>query len=712
MTGVAIAALITMAAHNLGAALLAAAPGVALGAPDRRLVLRCGVGLGALAYVVLAIGLVGGLSPVVGWLLVGLALAAGLPALRRARPAQPDPVAMTLIVHHPGAVDGDDTWPRLADWLIGAALAIVALFALLTALAPPAGYDELTYHLAAPKIFARTGWVTILPYDHHTAFAFTLQMLYTLALLIGNAAAAKLIGLTLAVLSLVALNVVAREWFGRRVGRLALVIVAFTPLVITHAPLAYTEFGLMFWTLLALLSCGQYLNLSGDAVSTAGQGLRAAARQPRWLVLTGVFAGLCCGVKVTAALLVVVLAGAVLVLGRRDGLRTLRHALVLLSVCALVAAPWPIRSYLATGNPIFPFAHGAFPSPQWSIDRAQAYDTAQKEFGRALDERALTPIEPAGSQRSLARLLTAPWNATFHPTWFFDVGLNFDGKARLGPAYLALGLPFLALWVLLLGRRRRGIGLPGVSEEREETVEERYSPEFGRDVAMARPTAIVETTTVDTARALGLLLAIALVNGLFWFATMQYLRYLAPMLAVYGLLAAWAADNLLRLRLSAVAVVLVLTMQVAGGVAYSLTSGYYPLRVALGSLDRDRYAAASVHAYDAMQWLNAHRPSGKVALYGEPRGYWLDVDYLWGERNHHTLIPDSARTDGDTYLDFLSQRLGVSHILINGEVLRLDHTEGNDDVALLTQGVRQGRLHVAYEDARRPITVYEIGPRP
>jgi hypothetical protein len=114
-------------------------------------------------------------------------------------------------------------------------------------------------------------------------------------------------------------------------------------------------------------------------------------------------------------------------------------------------------------------------------------------------------------------------------------------------------------------------------------------------------------------------------------------------------------------------------------------------------------------AYGAMQWLNQHAAEDEVvALYGEPRGYWLDRPYLWAERGHSTIIPDTARTDYETYLRYLRDELGVRYALIYEPVFPTDRTEGEDDVALVGQGIAAGRLSEVYRDAARHVVVVRV----
>ncbi|RYG70072.1 hypothetical protein EON80_08575 [bacterium] len=73
---------------------------------------------------------------------------------------------------------------------------LLLLFAItfVLTLAPPNGndYDSLTYHLAVPAQYLRAGKVVELPFDHHSYFPFTLEMLYALGLAAKGPVFAKL----------------------------------------------------------------------------------------------------------------------------------------------------------------------------------------------------------------------------------------------------------------------------------------------------------------------------------------------------------------------------------------------------------------------------------------------------------------------------------------------------------------------------------------
>lgn len=714
-----LAVLILLSAYSLGTGLLRKADRLVLDPWPHKLLFRAGLGYGALAYAMLLCGSVGLAKAAVAWLLVLGGIAFGAPALMaelKAKRAMAQRTADTPVdfgheVHHPHLWDGG-SWPRLLSLLGGVVLALLALGAILNALAPPVAYDDLTYHLAAPKVYARTGHVGVLPYDHHTAFPFTLEMLYTIGLLLGGAGVAKLINTCFWGLTLLAVFSLGDAMFGRRTAWLATLLYAATPLVWYQSGTAYTEFGFALYQLLAFVALVDYLNLRASAVTVSGDGvMRVKDRQPQWIWIGGLCCGLTYGLKYTGLLTAVYVAGVILFLGWRDGLRpkAIRaDVLKLLTVAALVALPWVVRTWAATGNPVFPFADGIFHSPQWSDDRAAMYDSSQKAFGRsyAWGGMGLVDTEPTEtSHRSLGRLLTVPWHLTFHVDWFYDRGLNYDGKAFVGPLWLAMLPVWLVGWLVL---RRRSSAVE-YREERDETVTQVYRKEFGRDVPVADTRSITEHVTIPPGRPLGLLLAHWLFIGGLWFSSMQYARYLVPHLALWSLGIAWAADGLLRLRWSAAVATIAIVLQLAAGLSYGLTGSFRALQVAAGGMTAERFVAGAVPAYRAMQWLNdTAAPDDVVALYGEPRGYWLDRPYVWAERGHSTIIPDAARASSDQYLDYLRDKLGVRYVLINETIFPTDRTEGDDDVALIGQGVANGRLTSAWRDIGTRVMVYRL----
>src|SRR5436305_85057 len=97
---------------------------------------------------------------------------------------------------------------------------ILGAITLMGALAPPNGddWDSLTYHLAAPKLYLAHHRIFFVPYDSHTDFPFTMEMLYTLGLAYGGAAGAKLFHWAAGWLTAIGIAAFSRRLFLAREG--------------------------------------------------------------------------------------------------------------------------------------------------------------------------------------------------------------------------------------------------------------------------------------------------------------------------------------------------------------------------------------------------------------------------------------------------------------------------------------------------------------
>ena len=171
---------VLLAAAGCGMALLRALRAES-DSPAEQFVMGAAVGLGLLAYAILAAGLLGYLR---------------LPALLALVLIEGAVGAKSLIAWVRSVARTGGCRQRLDP--VATALLVYCLFItacmLVGALAPPSGddWDSLSYHLAAPKIYLAHGRIVFIPYDSHTDFPFTMEMLYTLGLSCGGAAGAKL----------------------------------------------------------------------------------------------------------------------------------------------------------------------------------------------------------------------------------------------------------------------------------------------------------------------------------------------------------------------------------------------------------------------------------------------------------------------------------------------------------------------------------------
>jgi len=345
-------------------------------APRRhQILLGVGLGLGGLALLMLAAGLLGLLhrwlwiAIVVGGVLSGLWRAGGdrIAASATAESSTPESN------ERPGEDLGRLRWA----WLIVAGPAILALLA---STLPPGmlwpeegnGYDVLEYHLGVPREYFEAGRITYLPHNIYSNFPFNVEMLYLLTMVLRGgpieaAFTAQLLHAVLGGLAVAAIWLAGRE-YGSAAGLTAGVAAASCPFMPYLSGLAYVENGVM---LFAALSLSAVLRLPRIPEKD----------RERWALVAGLTAGLACGCKYTAAPMVFVpLVCAVWLSPHRmtsaggspRGGTRFRLAVVFCLGWAAAFGPWLARNATWTGNPVFPLARTVMPERAgiWSDDLA------------------------------------------------------------------------------------------------------------------------------------------------------------------------------------------------------------------------------------------------------------------------------------------------------------------------------------------------------
>lgn len=287
-----------------------------LGAPrDGALfALPAALGLGAAGTVLLAFGLAGRLETGL-WVSLAALAVAGVPLPKSFHPAPPQ---------------------RTPYWkqALAALLAFCAFHVLVSALAPPVGWDALAYHLAIPKIYLRQGKVLELPWLLHSHWPHLMELLYTLPMSLGRETGAALLhGSLCAALVLTVLRL-GRAEGGGSAGWAAAALLSAQPVLLEVAAEPHADGAV---TLFHLLACVLLWRWS----KAGGRGLLAAA-------------GLCSGLAAACKLQGLALTGALLLWLLWDKQRR-KGAPAFLLWAALPAAPWYLKTWLFAGNPLWPF---------------------------------------------------------------------------------------------------------------------------------------------------------------------------------------------------------------------------------------------------------------------------------------------------------------------------------------------------------------------
>jgi hypothetical protein len=633
---------VALLARSLGSRLLSALR-VECSSTLERAVMAMGLGLGVIAYLMLALGLLGWLR---GWVVAAVLLVLFLSQVLPLRNGT-ESVPSWLCVGWKWLKEQRNVRQTLGERVLTVYIVITSLVLLLATLCPPTGsdWDGLTYHLAAPKNFIRHGRIFYIAFDHHSNFPFTVEMLYTIGLILrgwtieatGGAVAAKLFHALFALLCALTIYAFGRRHLSRTAGLVGAAVFLSIPIVASEAVTAYADIGLAAYALLAF-----YAFWNGSMgiwkYGSVGEVSRTPILPHSHTLLAAVFAGLSMSTKYSGLLVFGWLGLLMLahVVRHRIALKPL---ITFALIAALIASPWYVKNVVYTRNPVYPFLYNVFDGRNWSKDRAIAYEGHQREFGMG---------------RGIVDFFLAPWRVTMWP-WNYDrewdkrpVAQKQKGfevqpfpTSAVGPALLMFVMPLLLL---------RG-----------------------------HPKVIV------------FLLVTSLFFLFCWFfALAQYNRYLFPILPLLSLCAGYAVVTFSQrsqpLRFVCGAA---LALNLAFGFVLFVTTQENELSVALGRMsEQQRLERFSVYA--VCKFVNENvANSAKIVTYGETRWFYLDREYLWGEREHHTLINYEPMHLSHLLAEY--RRLKITHVLFAPTMI-----QGSQYQRLFDEGTKGGAFTVLY----------------
>lgn len=399
------------------------------------------LGLGAVAYLVFGLAALGWLQPA-ALVLLGLALIANAAVWTARGPTW--------------AAIRSRAWPRAGDlrpagWVVGirrrpiqgAAWLLLGLFlltAFIAALAPEVEYDALWYHLFLPRQYLAAGRLIALPTEFVSLYPQTAELLYALGLAWDGPVAAKLIHFVFGLLTVGATYRLARRFLPPTFALVA-------GLIFLSAPTAHWELGTAHIELATALFATLAVT---DLIAWWDDG------KDRRIYRAALLLGLALSTK-HLALLFLLLSTAIVFGGslrhgvlpawpRRsragraaspvalDPRRWLLPAVAFTALALLIAAPWYVRSWLETRNPVFPLFTSFFGAPP--------------EWWNEINSQQLHLVADDSSEAGFGALLTLPWTTLDHPGRYLG---------SPGPLFL-WAVPFVALGI---GRGRAAFWLLG-----------------------------------------------------------------------------------------------------------------------------------------------------------------------------------------------------------------------------------------------------------
>jgi len=496
--------------------------------------------------------------------------------------------------------------------LLASLLVLVVLCIVLLSLVPPVSKDELVHHLAVPKLYLKHGGMVEIPSMDFSYYPMNVDLLYLIPLYFGNDIIPKFIHFGFALLTAGLLFGYLKRRTGQGYALFGVVFFLSIPIIVKLSISAYVDLGVLFFSLASLLFLLKW----------AESGLKR-----KFLILSGVTAGLAMGTKYNALLTTAVLALFVPLLHERRSkggfFRSALHGLLFLMVAVLVFSPWMARNYAWKQNPIYPLYEHKFNPPK---STASGEDQAEDEAN--------------GGGLGFFVIREGIYQETWWEIALVPVRIFFEGQDGSPKHFDGVLNPFLLLFSLLAFWRMK---------------EDRKGLKADKKIMIA---------------------FVVLFFAIAFFSSDLRVRYIAPIipplviLSVLGL----AKVNSFVQSIKGGSVGAARFLLVGLAVAFALLwNGKYivrqfqsvqPFSYLGGEVSRDDYIAKYRPEYPAIKFINENLPSNALVsfLFLGRRGYYCDRDYIHGEGGLETILKESR--SADSIREALS-RTGVTHLFIH-----------------------------------------------
>lgn len=493
------------------------------------------------------------------------------------------------------------------------------LLTLVSALAPPTAKDALLYHIALPKAFVAQGGNQIVEGNIASFLALGAEMQNVWAMLLGNLFNSRIgetaVGATTFMFAPLLLTVIygwAREFeIEKSQAILAALIVAAIPTFYHDASSVYVDLALALFITLAIHSIGRWWT----------------DLQTKWLVYTALALGAALSVKLTAVFVIAGLALVVLLRAREaqnDEAAENTNAGSILAkgfgafiAAGIIASPWYLRTWAASGSPVFPFYMNLLKGTAagWDTERSALFQLMNSSYG--------------GAQKGVFDYLLAP------------VKISLFAQPELPQFYDGvLGVSFL-LGLILIGWAWRKFSLP-----------------------------------VELKIAVG----VSGIVFLFWLFSSEQLRYLlpiAPGLAVATIVSANLIAEKDATFQKAIFAGFLATSLVGVLTIIAWFAEQNPVRVVFGGESRDDYLSRRLDYYDYYEIINNDLPTdARVWLIDMRRdSYHIErnymSDYLFEDWTLKNLVEQSRDLNE---LRQKAKQLGITHLMTRHDFL-LDYKQ-------------------------------------
>ncbi|MBK8466032.1 MAG: glycosyltransferase family 39 protein [Chloracidobacterium sp.] len=503
----------------------------------------------------------------------------------------------------------------IGEWIYVTLGMFPIFLGLIAALAPLTAKDSLLYHFAVPKAFIAQHSNAFIDGNIASYLSLGAEMHPVWAMLLGGlfspraaeAAAGAIIFLFFPLLLLTIYGWSREIGISRHWALLATALVTTVPTAYHVASSGYIDLSLALYVTLAAYGLTRWWK-----EQTWG-----------WVILIGIFLGAALSVKLTTVFVIAAFALIILLRARNPVAiapgsdtavvvspgKIVMGGFAALFLAGVIASPWYMRTWVATGSPVFPFYMSIWPGKAagWDVERSNLFQGMNSQYG--------------GVDTDKINYLTAPvrLSVAAQP----EQPANYDGV--LGVAFL-IGLPLLiwALWKF------------------------------------------------DLAVEIKIMAGVAGVMYLFWLFSSEQLRYLLPIAPLLAIAIAASAEKIGN-GISKVAQYALVAASVCGiltTLAWFCQKA--PLRVVLGGETRDQYLARNLDYYSYYQWLNTETPpDAKVWLINMRRDTYnierpIFSDYLFEDWTLRKMVWESNSAQE---LRTKTAAMGIKYVLTRHDFL-------------------------------------------
>jgi len=267
------------------------------------------------------------------------------------------------------------------DWVVFVGFSVLALVSFIGAQAPAIGNDSLAYHLYFPKLYVQAGRIFYDPTHSRSLWPYMMEMLFSVGLLCQGVALAKLFSWLTAYLSVFAVPCFLFALYSsEKIARIGLVLMMLIPAIWMQSIYAYVDNAMMLYTLLSFIALWYWQK-------------RGYRKQDAFI--SGMFLAALLSIKFFTLIPLFLLGIIFLYLMAKSPVsisKKLGGVGIMVAVCFVFSGFWFVRSWIYTGNPVFPFLHQLF--GEGFNHHAVGFSQISKSLLNLLMIPGLVPIRP------------------------------------------------------------------------------------------------------------------------------------------------------------------------------------------------------------------------------------------------------------------------------------------------------------------------------